>query len=165
MAPGSYSNSADDVTLFQATEPTEIHQSLFLTYLLIQFPQGAMERVIELNQTQTANDLSITLERVELSTERVVFFALFTPAGYSLPEESRDQKPDWAVPASAWYTVDGVTRDAGYAEVQYLDEGIRLIWGQYQPYLDPLPSDARDLVFVIGNDWPMPWEFSIPLQK
>lgn len=164
VAPGWYSVTAGDVTLFPTTEPTEIHQSLFLTYLLIQFPQGAMEKVIELNQTQAANDLSITLERVELSTERVVFFTLFTPDGYSLPEESRGQKPEWVLPVSARYTVDGVTRDAGYAEVQYLDEGIRLIWGQYRPYLDPLPSDARDLVFIIGNGWPMPWEFLIPLQ-
>ena len=164
VTPGWYSLTAGDVTLFPATGPAEIHQSLFLTYLLIQFPQGAMEKVIELNQTQMANDLSITLERVELSAERVVFFALFTPEDYSLPEGSRDQKPEWVVPVSAQYTVDGVTGGAGYAEVQYLDEGIRLIWGQYQPYLDPLPSDAIDLVFIIGTDWPVPWEFSIQLQ-
>jgi hypothetical protein len=164
VAPGWYSVTAGDVTLYQVTEPTEVHQSLFLTYLLIQFPQGAMERVIEPNQTLPANDLSITLERVELSAERVVFIAFFTPADYSLPEESQGQKPEWVVPTSAQYTVNGVIRDAGYAEVQYLDEGIRLIWGQYQPYLDPLPSDAWDLVFIVGNDWPMPWEFTVPLQ-
>ena len=164
MAPGWYSVYAGAVVLYQDTEPTEIHQSLFLTHLLIQFPQGAMEKVIELNQTQTANDLSITLQRVELHAERVVFSAFLTPADYSLPQESEGLKPKWIFPASAQYTVAGVVKDAGGTEIQYLDDGIRLTWGQYQPYLDPVPSDARELVFIIGSDWPEPWEFSIPLQ-
>lgn len=167
VAPGWYSISAGDIALYKDTEPGEIYQSLFLTltHWLIQFSQGAMEKVVELNQTQTVNDLSITLEQVELSAERVVFSAFFTPADYSSPQDSPGVRPKGKVLTFARYIVDGAVKDAGYAEVQYLDDGIRLIWGRYQPYLDPLPSDARELVFIIGDEWQGTWQFSIPLQN
>ncbi len=120
-------------------------------------PPGAIEKIIELNQTQTAGGLSITLERVELSAEGIVFSAFVIPPDYSPPQD---------YPAVAEYTINGITKYAGYAEGTLLGNGIRLTWGYPQSYLDPVPSDASELVFTIISfgDWQGPWEFIISLQ-
>lgn len=36
---------------------------------LIQYPQGAMEKTIEVNQSQTVNDITVTLERIDLNSK------------------------------------------------------------------------------------------------
>ena len=122
--------------------------------------QLAMERVIEVNQVQTAGGLSITLERVELRADGIVFFAFTTPPGYKPPFER-------TAPALAEYTVDGMTISAGYPEIMALEKGIRMVWGHQQAYLDPIPSDATELVFTIVSfgDWQGPWEFIIALEE
>ena len=120
-------------------------------------PQGAVTKTIELNQTQTAGGLSITLELVELSAEWIVFSAFVIPPDYSPPQD---------YPAVAEYTINGITKYAGYAEGTLLGNGIRLTWGYPQSYLDPVPSDATEIVFTIISfgDWQGPWEFIISLQ-
>jgi len=67
----------------------------------------------------------------------------------------------------AEYTVDRVTIQAKYAELLALEDGIRMTWGQGESYLDPVPSDATELVFRIISfgEWQGPWEFSILLQE
>ncbi len=140
-----------------------------ITRVLIQFPQGAMEKTIEMNQPQTVNGITITLERVELSVKGTIIYAFATPPGYSLPQQSPDfplpTPPDWMVPVSAQYTVDGVTKDGGTASVRLLGNGVELRWGRDGAWLDPVPSDAKELIFTITGfgDWQGPWEFRIPL--
>jgi hypothetical protein len=156
-----------EVTISKDTEPTETRVSFpSITKLLIQFPQGAMEKVIELNQTQTAGGLSITLERVELHDHGVIFSAFITPPNYSPPQSSKTHPLKGLVPALAEYTVDGVTIQAKYSELLALEDGIRMIWGQGESYLEPVPSDATELVIRIISfgEWQGPWEFVISLQ-
>ncbi len=126
----------------------------------------AMDRIIELNQTQTANGLSITLEQVVLRAEGIVFFAFTTPPDYSLPQNFQGPMPPGMAPAVAAYTIDGIARYAGDAEATFLENGIRLTWDYSQPSLEPVPGDATELVFTITSfgDWQGPWEFIIPLQ-
>ena len=54
--------------------------------VLIQFPQGAMEKTIELDQPQTVNGFTITLERIEMSATEVKFYAFTIPPDYQPPE-------------------------------------------------------------------------------
>ena len=167
VEPGWYAVHAGAVTISKDTEPRETHVSFpSVTKLLIQFPQGAMEKVIELHLAETAGGLSIILERVELHDRGVIFSAFTTPPDYSPPEVSKSHPLKGLVPALAEYTVDGVTIQAKYSELLALEDGIRMTWGLGESYLDPVPSDATKLVFTIISfgDWQGPWEFIISLQ-
>ena len=167
VVPGWYYVDVKGITLTKATAPTRTGVSFgSIAKLLIQFPQGAMERIIEVNQSQTVNDLAITLERVELSATGATFYAFTIPPGYSPPRTEGPPLPPPMVPVHAQFTVDGVTKDAGYSSVGAQGSGIRLVWGYHEAGLDPVPSDARELIFTITSfgDWEGPWEFSIPLE-
>ncbi len=154
--------------------------------VFIQYEQGAMEKTINLDQSQTVSDMpvrkddaalltdfTITLRRVELSAERAKFYALAT-----LPEYTYNNPHDyfpmhWVSCADAEYTFNGITKDAGCADIQNLEEGIWLMWGYVNPR-DQIPKDAEDLTFKILirlGDWHDdsralygPWEFIVPLE-
>ena len=127
--------------------------------VLILFPQGAIEKTIEVNRSQTADGITITLDRVELSLEGAKVCA-FT--NVRLAEDGIHPPVSKMIPTLAQYTVDGFTKDAGYAAERLLEEGTELTWDD----LDPVPSDARELSFTITKfgDWQGPWEFHISLQ-
>jgi len=177
VAPGYYKVNADIKShVSEADGSKSIYgTSGRVTKLLIQFPQGAMEKNIEIKQTQTVTglpfmwkreelsiDLTIMLERGELTAEGAKFCAFATSP--NSPSAGYDH-PQWSGSVWAQYTVDGVIKDAGLAGMRYLDDGIQLCWGD-DTGLDPLPSDAKELTFVITKfgDWEGPWEFHIPLQ-
>ncbi len=174
VVPGwYYVNVVKDIIVTKATAPTTTGISFgTMTKLLIQFPQGAMEKIIEVNQSQTVNGLTITLERVELSAMGARFCAFTIPPDYSPPQPQDSvplpppPPPAPMVPVHAQYTVDGVTKDAGYSGIGAHGDGIRLIWGYHEAWLDPVPSDAKELTFTITRfgDWQGPWEFFIPLE-
>jgi len=50
--------------------------------VLIQHPQGAMEKTIEVNETQTINGITVTLERVELTSREMKVYAFVTQPDY-----------------------------------------------------------------------------------
>lgn len=131
--------------------------------VLIQFPQGAMEKSIEVNQPQTAEKVTITLERVELSATGAKVYAFTTPPSYGLQEGGPGlPSPSMMVHADAQYSVDGgPVKEMGLSANRFLKNGIQLIWEN----LDPIPSDAKVLTFTITKlgDWEGPWEFFIPL--
>jgi len=137
--------------------------------ILILPAEGAMEKTIEVNQSQTVNDITITLERVELSVTGARFYAFTIPPGYSPPEPlgpALPPPPPDMVPVHAEYTVDSVTKDAGWSGIGVQAEGLRLTWGSEVAPLDPVPSDAKELIFTITRfgDMEGPWEFFIPLE-
>jgi len=137
--------------------------------VLIRYPQGALEKTIELEQSQTVNGVTVTLERVELATAGMTVYAFGTLPNY---------KPPPAVSpfmyAFAEFSVsDNAIKLAGPAGRQELENGVRLIWSRY---VDPVPSDAKELTFSITTitlrSTPDkadkliegPWEFRIPLE-
>lgn len=144
---------------------------------LIQYPQGAMEKVIELNQSQTITglpfdvdgevkpiDIVFTLKRVELSQERASFFILVTSPNNPLPDYDNHQ---WrSSRMDAQYVIDGVVKDARPDNRQFTDDGIEIRCGYNNSYLDPVSSDAKELTFIITRfgDWEGPWEFTVPLK-
>ena len=105
---------------------------------------------------------------MELTATGARFYAFATPPGYSPPERPGPDIPPLPHPppemvrVHAEYTVDGVSRDAGYSGIGSENDGIRLIWDN----LDPIPSDAKELTFIITRfgDVEGPWEFKVPLE-
>jgi len=126
--------------------------------------QETIEKVIELDQTQTVNGITITLERVELSASEARFYAFHVPPDYSLPQGPDLPPPSlMALHAHAEYRFDGgPPKDAGISGIRFLDNGMEHIWSM----LDPVPKDAKELTFIITRlgEWEGPWEFAISLQ-
>jgi hypothetical protein len=138
-----------------------------LAKVLIQFPQGSMEKIVEVNQSQTVNGAVVTLERVELYSIEGKVQVLF-----HIPDLSKTStppppipKPEPTPPEDIWpiqanYKLDGSEQDLGSPGIRWVDNNIRLTW-----YIDPIPSDAKEMTFVITRlgVWEGPWEFRIKL--
>ena len=180
QVPSGWYHRQSELQIRTVTEPvnswrTGGGQRVFL----IQYPQGAMEKIIDLNLSQTASglplemdnkivpvDIVLTLKRVELMQEGVSFFVLLTSPDYPLPD---DEDVWWrlALDEHAEYVFDGTVKDARGANTRYTDDGIELRWGREGSYRDPIPSDTKELTFIItrlGDDWEGSWEFKIPLE-
>jgi len=168
VQPGWYEVGINRFTVTKASAPEKTELGFMdITRVLIQHAQGAMEKTIEVNQSRTVNDITITLERAELSATGIRFYAFIIPPGYSAqPPGPVPPLPPKVFPVRAEYRVDGVTRDAAYARTSAYQDGFRLIWGEEPTLLNPIPSDAKELTFTITRlgDWEGPWEFHIPLE-
>jgi len=140
--------------------------------VVIQYPQGAMEKSVQVNQSQTASDLTITITRVELSATGVEVYGFTTPPNFDPSQGTPFPPPPQMMIAGAEHSVDGGPEKwTGYGGSQPLEDGLELSW----LHLDPIPSDAEVLVFTITevelrfapggtSEWSGPWEFEIPLQ-
>jgi hypothetical protein len=163
---GWYAVTFKDISVTQGDRRTTFNPG---AAVLIQYPQGAMQKSFELDQSQTANGITVTLERVELTADGASFYVFFIPPGYTPPPTGPGlppAPPPMAVMARAEYSFDGMTRNAGFAGFGTKDDGIKLVWGGGPARLDPVPSDAKELTFTITqlNDWEGPWEFKVPLE-
>ncbi|MDD2666565.1 MAG: hypothetical protein PHD13_05900 [Methanocellales archaeon] len=170
VSTGWYYIDAKNITVTKANPPQKTGLDFgTIAKVLIQFPQGAMNKTIDVNQSQTLNDITITLEWVELSAMGVSFYAFTIPPSYS-PTQPQGPPiptpPPYMVPVHAQYDVDGFTKDAGYSGIGIHENGIKLTWGHYEGHLDPVPSDAKKLTFIITSfgDMEGPWEFKVPLE-
>ena len=167
VSPGWYNITFKDINVIYDTDR---RRSVNPTAtVLIQYPQGAMEKTIEMNQSQTISDITVTLESIELTAAGMTVYAFGTLPGYAPPPAASP-----FMHAFAEYSVDGsAVKQAGSAGMQELENGTRLIWSRY---VDPVPSDAKELVFRIstitlsfapGKPDELvegPWEFKIPLE-
>jgi len=140
--------------------------------VLIQYPRGVIEKSLDLNQSQTVNGITVTLERIELTSSGMRVYALAALSGYPVPPGITSTT--YAImQVFAGYSIDGsVVKQAGSAGMQFLENGTRLIWSGH---IDPVPNDAKELVFRVSKiilsfapDRPDekvtgPWEFRIPL--
>jgi hypothetical protein len=149
---------------------------------LIQYPQGAMIKTIEVNQSKTLDglllktikgetktvDVVITLKRVELNEMGATFYAVMSSPNNPV---SGYNNPEWMghIPMTSQYIVDGAVKEARAPSTQLLDSGIEFRWGASTDdpsYLDPVSAAAKELTFVIPEirpDWKGPWEFKINL--
>jgi len=135
---------------------------------LIQFPQGPMEQTIEVNQSETIGELSMTLETVDLYAEGVTFLVLVTSPDY-IYNKAEPLPIPWGDYFYVRYSADGFVKDVAVAGKVYLPEGIRYDWGYNPVFLDPVPKDAKELKLAIYvcrfGDWQGPWEFEVPLMS
>ncbi len=134
------------------------------TRVLVLPPEGVMEKTIEVNHSETVNGITITLERVELTATGMKVYAFNTPPGYSLPPGQPGPAPSLWIHAEAEYSIDrGAVKQTFPSAIRFLDNGVRHTWDEY---LDPVPDDARELIFGITKlgDWLGPWEFKVSLE-
>jgi len=160
VPPGWYSVSFREITVRQGNSRISFNPT---SRVLIKYPQGAMEKTLEINQPQTVNGITVTLERIELTPTGMTAYAFNTPPGYSLPSGQPLPAPSMMLHAEAEYSVDvGAFRMAGSSGIRPIESGIQHIWKN----LDPVPSDAKELTFVITRlgDWEGRWEFNTPLE-
>ncbi|MDD5537381.1 MAG: zf-HC2 domain-containing protein [Candidatus Omnitrophica bacterium] len=166
VQPGWYNVIFGEITVRQGNSRYTFNPG---AYVLIQYPQGAMEKSFDLNQSQTMNGITVTLERVELTADGSSFYFFFIPPGYTPPPTGPGlslMPPTMSVMAKAEYSVSGITKYAGTAGFNTKGNGLKLVWGSGPGKLDTVPSDAKGMTFTIIqiNDWAGPWEFKIPLQ-
>ncbi|MDO8578711.1 MAG: hypothetical protein Q7R50_05980 [Dehalococcoidales bacterium] len=177
VTPGWYNIIFGDISVIQGEGRITFTPG---ASMLIQYPQAAMEKTITLNQSQTVNGITITLERIELTSNGTVVRCFFIPPGYK-PQPAGPGLPTVSPPtadisASAEYTVGGITKPAGTSGFNGRANGIILVWGNGPARLDPVPADAKEIIFTITTLFervPLdanpvevtgPWEFRIPLQ-
>ncbi len=132
--------------------------------VLVLPPEGVMEKTIEVNQSQTVNGITITLERVELTATGMKMYAFNTPPDYNLPQGPMLPPPMFMIHAEAEYSIDGgAVKQTFPSGIRFFDNGVRHTWDEY---LDPVTKNAKELIFRITKlgDWVGPWEFRIPLQ-
>ncbi len=139
--------------------------------VLIEWPQGAMEKTVYVDAECVVDGVGVALRRVEMERDGVSVIALTRlPEHYGAsPPPSvpgaipAPPPPEYFAPARAQYTVDDVVFDAGYAGFRgdSVADRLWLIWYG----LDPVPADAVELTFSITalGDVDGPWEFTIPL--
>lgn len=131
--------------------------------LVILPPEGVMEKVIQVNQSQTVSGVTFTLERVELSALKARFYAFNVPPDYSPPQDLNAPPPRLTIHANAEYSLDGGSiKEAGSSEIRFLENGMVHTWD----LLAPVPKGTRELTVTITNlaDQQGPWEFVISLQ-
>ncbi len=132
--------------------------------VLVLPPEGVMEKTIEVNQSQTVNNITITLERVELTSTGMKVYAFNIPPDYSLPQGPMLAPPQFMIlHAFAEYGIDGgVMKQANPSGIRFLENGMLHTWDDY---LDPVPKNAKELTFKITKlgDWEGPWEFTVSI--
>ena len=158
---GYYSLKLGSIRLGDGTTTLNLSES---RQLLILPPEGVIEKTIKVNQSQVANGITITLERVELSAMEAKFYAFNAPPDYNLPQSLKPPPPQLMIHASAEYSLDsGPMKKAGFSGIRFLENGIAHTWDN----LDPIPKGTKELIFIITElgDWQGHWEFTIPLQS
>ncbi|OGO31213.1 MAG: hypothetical protein A2Z29_09235 [Chloroflexi bacterium RBG_16_56_11] len=125
---------------------------------------GAGSGTIEVDRSQAASGITVTLRRVVISDTGVIVNAFISPPrDYSVfrVETGYRASRDYSAPAT--YTFDGGwVKDAGMSAIEYLQNGMNQTW--YIP--DTVPPGAAEMFFNITSvgDWPGPWTFYIPLK-
>lgn len=170
VVPGWYDVIYYDFSISGGVSPFDSGAQIPLAkaHVLVQNPQGVLEKTLEPNQSKTVNETTLTLQRVELSAKGMNIYVLHSPPDYS-PNSSAVYERG----ALAEYSLDGGrVKPVQNFEIGYRKNGIILIWAN----LDPVPMSAKELTFRITSlrrppdigTWMGPgvgpWEFKVPLQ-
>jgi hypothetical protein len=125
-------------------------------------PDSAINKSLEVNQSLTAGELTVTLERIELNAANVKAYIFFIPPGYTPPgDRPPEQLAESLLNLIAEYSIDGgVVRTTLNSEAEFNQSGARLIWR-----LDPIPVGSQELTLTINQlgDWKGPWVFKVKL--
>ncbi len=142
---------------------TSISRHRYVSFLILP-EEGTIEKTIEVNASKMVNGITITLERVEITTTEARFYAFNVPPDYDLPQgPNLPPPPLMSLHADAEYTLDGKrTIEAGLSGIHFLSNGMLHTWDM----LDPVPKGTEELTFTITRlgDYEGPWEFQISLE-
>lgn len=177
VTPGRYDVEISRVH-FESSEwnMTIYPNGAVLWRFLIQPLQGVKEGTIELNESRTANGITVALQQIEMTSSEARIYAVAyisglkptedtSAPGTSVPDTSipapPSTPPDEIWPCRAVYRIDsGAERDAGTAGIRVMEEGYGLLW-----VIDPIPGDAEELTFTVIKigKWDGLWEFRVKL--
>lgn len=170
VVPGSY--SVEIYNIHAEGSELKVTGTIFpdgyqVAKVLIEYPQGAMEKRIEVNQSETVNNLTVTLQYVELSDTEAKVYTLAEIPGSTVhcPPGLPISKcpPPNDIDPVAWYMVDDYPEqeaiDVGF---RMSERGVSITFG-----FNPVPSDAKGMIFKISKfgNRTGPWEFYIPLDN
>jgi hypothetical protein len=161
VAPGWYEMGYEYVIIEQNTGKR--YTANPTARFLIVHPDSAMNKDLDVNQSATAEGITVTLERIELNAVEVRVYTFTTPPGYSVPEGHPPYEfESLMINSVAEYSVDGgtvkyVRAGGGKADAA----GITLTWDE----IGSIPVDAREFTFTITQlgDREGRWEFKVPL--
>jgi hypothetical protein len=134
--------------------------------VIINFPQGFLQKTLELNQSQTVDGVTLNLNRVKISDNGIDISMLKTPVP---PLTIANEPPDLRGQAEikGTYRIDsGENINISYFGYLVVENGVT-----YEAHcLNPVPSDAGVLYFSItslslrkGGTYG-PFEFEVPLR-
>ncbi len=123
-------------------------------------PEGVIEKTINVDKSQTVSGITITLNRIELTTSGPRFYAFSADFGQLT---TPDKMPP--APYAKYYLDNGPVREGD--KVNVIGGGSNLEGQEYVWMMSiPVPKGTRELTFVItefgGQEGP--WEFKIPLE-
>jgi len=134
--------------------------------IIINYPQGAMQKTISVNQSRTVDGVTLTLNRVELTDTEMKVYMEKTP----VPPYTVFEPPDWRGRADILVTYrfdDGNIFETDIFGYLVLENSVAYSW-DYMLY--PAPSDAQTLFFTVNSlSLPEagvygPFEFEVQLQ-
>ncbi|MDD5703510.1 MAG: hypothetical protein PHU23_15855 [Dehalococcoidales bacterium] len=161
VAPGGYYLELEEMYYQGNAVPMNLTRPVDFNILPASTGNG---RVLNFEQTQTVNGISLTLQRIEIDeTGFMVSVFSSSPPDYVLQPGTTALSPTLSYRALAGYSLDGNwVRDIGASSVEYFGHGIAHTW--YVP--GPAAAEAGDLVFTVYNTggWSGPWEFKAALK-
>jgi len=171
VGDGYYHLLIGPIRMGERSETREMSESV----LLVLPAEGVLEKTVEVNESQTVNGVTITLERLELTATGAAFYAFHVPPDYKQFEQpvapgteqpqGLEPPPPWMMELHAYaeYSLDGgPAKVAGLSGLGFREDGLRLSWIM----LDPVPKGTQELTFIMTTlgDWEGPWEFLVSLE-
>ena len=161
-----------DVSL-RVTAPPTLKNPTYLKEIgtirvVIQPKEGVLQKTMTPNLTATSNHFSwipsyypyptgnvtMTLKRLEFSQTKLKIEASWN---ISLIKSDLNLDHGYLI---AEYIVDGVSKRKSLSSFKITRDGETLVWD----YLDPVPKNAKELIFRLEDQVGGPWEFRIKLQ-
>jgi hypothetical protein len=131
--------------------------------VVVRYPEGAFERVIEVNRTVTIAGLPVTLERLECSEENVLVSFLFPIPSGTLPPGI----PSMSISPPPPDTGPGLFRIDGGTECPFPTMPVTMVRGFWRVTgdLPPVSRNAGNLTLIIPElaGRKGPWLFEVPL--
>jgi hypothetical protein len=158
--PGSYYVELEELYYQGQAVPMKLSSPVEFRIL----PASGGEKTLELNQVQTVNGITVTLQRLVFSDSGTLITAAITPpADYVLKASGAVLAPTKNYAAPSGYSLNrGLMQDAGLSTVEYFGSSMTHTW--YIP--GPLPANTTDLVFMVNavGSWVGPWQFTVAVK-
>jgi hypothetical protein len=159
---GSYYVELEDLE-YQG-RPVQLNLSRPVRFEILPNPGNTGTSTIDVGQSQTFNNITVTLQRVTISDIGIMLNAFITPPqDYAVVQVGTGYRANRSYAAAAVYSFNrDWVQEAGVSAVEYLPNGMNHTWF----ILVIIPPGAGELYFEttdIGG-WPGSWDFTIPLK-
>jgi hypothetical protein len=163
-APGSYYLELEEMYYQGRQVPMNLSRPVSFNILPPESSSSGTEKVITVNQSQTANGITVTLQNVKIANNGLSVSAFITsPPDYVLLPGTPAVRPTQDLRASAGYSLDSnLTIGAGLPAVEYFNNGMNQTWS----IPGPLPPGTREMTFIINSLGKLsgPWQFQVRME-